>query len=144
MATSFDIVEDTALQVVDDYKLINLYNKSLENFKEWCDGFLVKAVPNFYKCKQSLEYDTANREFVSDLNNLEIGILADFWVIEWMKRETQDSTKINVLLQTSGSFKTHATSPNLNAKNSYIDGLREKVHQKIDDYLLRYCDKEEW
>lgn len=144
MATSFDIIEDTALMVVDDYKLTNLYNSSLENFKGWCDGFLIKAIPNFYKCKQSLEYDAVNRQFVSDLDNLEISILADFWVIEWMRRETQDSTKINVLLQTSGSFKTHATAPNLNAKNNYMNELREKVHQKIDAYLLQNYDKEEW
>lgn len=84
MATSFDIIEDTALMVVDDYKLTSLYNSSLKNFKGWCDGFLIKAIPNFYKCKQSLEYDAVNRQFVSDLDNLEISILADFWVIEWI------------------------------------------------------------
>lgn len=136
MATSFDMVEDRALMQVDDYKLTSLYNQSEERFKKWCDGFLVNAIPNFYKCRQSLEYNLETREFVSDLSDFEVAILADFWVIEWFEHELQDSTKINVLLQTSGSFKTHAAAPNLNAKKNYIDGLREKVHHKIDQYIF--------
>lgn len=138
--TSFDIIEDRALMLVDDYKLTNLYNRDIEGFKKWCDGFLLSAVPNFVKCRQSLEYDAVERLFTSDFTDLEISILADFWVIEWFRREVQDSTKINVLLQTSGSFKTHAAAPNLNAKNTYLDGLREKVYQKINYYLLQDID----
>ena len=104
MATSFDIVEDRALMLVDDYKLTKLYNKSEDNFKKWCDGFLINAIPNFIRCRQNLIYDIELREFQADLTNTEIDILANFWVIEWFLREVQDSTKINVLLQTSGSF----------------------------------------
>lgn len=140
MATSFDIVEDRALMIVDDYKLTKLYNKSEDNFKKWCDGFLINAIPNFTRCRQNLIYDIELREFQADLTNTEIDILANFWVIEWFLREVQDSTKINVLLQTSDSFKTHAAAPNLNAKSNYVDGLREKVHQKITQYILEDID----
>ena len=52
MATSFDIVEDRALMLVDDYKLTKLYNKSEDNFKKWCDGFLINAIPNFIRCNK--------------------------------------------------------------------------------------------
>lgn len=140
MATSFDIIEDRALMKIDDYKLTKLFQQSPEGFRKWCDGFLINAIPNFFKCRQSLDFDAENREFNSDLTEVEISILADFWVIEWFKKELQDSTKINVLLQTSGSFKTHAAAPNLNAKSNYIDGLREKVHQKITQYVLQHID----
>lgn len=140
MPTSFDVVEDRALMMIEDYKITKLYNRSQDAFKKWCDAFLINAVPNFVKCRQPLTYSIENREFTSELTDLEISILADFWVIEWFKKEAQDSTKINVLLQTSGSFKTHAAAPNLNAKNNYIDGLREKVHQKITRYILLNID----
>ena len=140
MATSFDIIEDRALMKIDDHKLTKLFQQSPEGFRKWCDGFLINAIPNFFKCRQSLDFDTENREFNSDLTEVEISILADFWVIEWFKKELQDSTKINVLLQTSGSFKTHAAAPNLNAKSNYIDGLREKVYQKITQYVLQHID----
>ena len=137
MPTSFDQVIDIALVTVDDYKLTKLYNQSYEGFQKWCDGFLLSAIPNFFQCRQSLEYDTTTRQFVSDLTETEISILADLWVISWLLRETQNSAKINALLQTSGSFKTHAASQNLKEKSSYLDGLREKVYQKITDYQLQ-------
>lgn len=137
MSTSFDKIIDLALVTVDDYKLVKLYNQSQEGFQKWCDGFLLSAIPNFFQCKQSLDYDIENRQFVSDLTNIEISILSDFWIIEWFNRETQNSAKINALLQTSGSFKTHSASQNLKEKNNYLDGLREKVYQKITDYQLQ-------
>ena len=138
--TPFDKVIDLALVTVDDYKLVKLYNQSEEAFKKWCDGFLISAVPNFFQCRQSLDYDAVNREFVSDLTATEISILADLWVIEWFDRETQNSAKINALLQTTGSFKTHAASQNLKEKGVYLDSLREKVYQKITDYQLQDLD----
>lgn len=137
MSTPFDKVIDLALVTVDDYKLVKLYNQSEEGFNQWCDGFLLSAIPNFFQCNQSLDYDVNAREFVSDLTNVEISILADLWIIEWFERETQNSAKINALLQTSGSFKTHAASQNLKEKSSFLDGLREKVYQKITDYQLQ-------
>lgn len=137
MPTSFDQVIDLALVTVDDYKLVKLYNQSQEGFQKWCDGFLLSAIPNFFQCRQSLEYDTTTRQFVSDLTSTEVSILADLWIVSWLQRETQNSAKINALLQTSGSFKTHAASQNLKEKSSYLDGLREKVYQKITDYQLQ-------
>ncbi|MBS6562942.1 MAG: hypothetical protein KH328_06285 [Staphylococcus sp.] len=135
--TSFDEIIDIALVKVDDYKIMKAYNQSQDVFKQYCDGFLINAIPNFFQCKQSLDYNVDKRKFISDLTNVEISILADFWVIEWFNREIQNSTKINALLQTSGSFKTHAASQNLKEKGAYIDALREKVYQKITDYLLQ-------
>lgn len=137
MPTSFDEVIDLALVTVDDYKLVKLYNNNETSFKKWCDGFLLSAIPNFFQCKQSLEYDLVNRQFVSQLTSEEISILADLWIIAWWQRETQNSTKINVLLQTSGSFKTHSASQNLKEKLTFLDELREKVYQKITDYQLQ-------
>lgn len=135
--TSFDIIEDLALVGVDDYKLLKLYNQSEEGFKNWCDSFLIKAIPNFYQCRQNLDYDLTNREFLSDLTNLEISILADLWVIEWMLREVQNSAQIQNKLQTSGGFKNHSSAQNLKEKSSYLDGMREKVRQKITEYQLQ-------
>ena len=137
MPTSFNQVIDLALVTVDDYKLVKLYNQSQQGFQQWCDGFLLSAIPNFFQCRQSLDYDVTTRQFVSDLTETEISILADLWVISWLLRETQNSAKINALLQTSGSFKTHAASQNLKEKSAYLDGLREKVYQKITDYQLQ-------
>ena len=138
MPTSFDNIEDLALVTVNDYKLLNLYNKNKDQFNQWVDGFLISAVPNFFQCRQSLDYDLANREFTSDLTNVEISILADLWVIEWLTREVQNSAQIQLKLIVAGSFQFNSEAQNLKEKSLYLDKLREKVRQKLTDYQLSY------
>lgn len=140
MPTSFDEIIDLALTLIDDYKLRKLYNQSEAKFLMFCDSLLLAAVPNFFRCNQSLDYDTATRQFNNQLTSLEISILADLWILEWFKKETQDSRKINALLQSSGSFKSHSAAQNLKEKTTYLDGLREKVSQKMTNYQLQNID----
>lgn len=100
--TSFDRVEDLATRKVNDWKLGKIYNKSLDGYKTWCDGFLLNAIPNFAgKCWQSLEYNESERMFLSDLTNTEIDILATFWVLEWWERECNDAAQNAAKMQTS-------------------------------------------
>ena len=142
MATSFDVVEDLALTTVRDYKLGKIYNQSEEGFKKYVDSFLIAAIPNFLGCRQSLDYDKELRVFFSDLTPMEISILADLWVLKWFETETQDATKINVLLQTNNSFKTNSAAQNLKEKDSYIKSLYSSVYQKMqNDYPLQYLDE---
>lgn len=140
MPTSFDEIIDLALTLIDDYKLRKLYNQSEAKFLMFCDSLLLAAIPNFFRCNQSLDYNTATRQFNNQLTSLEISILADLWILEWFKKETQDSRKINALLQSSGSFKSHSAAQNLKEKTTYLDGLREKVSQKMTNYQLQNID----
>lgn len=140
MPTSFDEIIDLALALIDDYKLRKLYDISQTKFLSQCDSYLIAAIPNFTRCNQSLEYDASVRQFLNTLTPLEISILADLWVLEWFNKETQDSRKINALLQSSGSFKTHSAAQNLKEKAAYLDSLREKVEQKMTNYQLQNID----
>ena len=140
MPTSFDTIIDLALTLIDDYKLIKLYNQSEQKFLAYCDSLLISAIPNFFRCNQSLEYTAETRQFSNQLTNAEISILADLWILEWFQKETQDSRKINALLQSSGSFKSHSAAQNLKEKSAYLDGLREKVEQKMTNYQLQNID----
>ena len=140
MPTSFDTIIDLALTLIDDYKLIKLYNQSQAKFLAYCDSLLISAIPNFFRCNQSLEYTAETRQFSNELTSAEISILADLWILEWFKKETQDSRKINALLQSSGSFKSHSAAQNLKEKSTYLDGLREKVEQKMTNYQLQNLD----
>lgn len=134
MPTPFDTIIDLALTLIDDYALINLYNQNQQKFFTVCDSYLIAAVPNFTRCKQSLSYDATLRQFDNELTDLEISILADYWILAWFEKQTQDSKKFNTLLQSSGSFKSHSAAQNLKEKNTYLNGLREKVSQKVTDY----------
>lgn len=134
MPTPFDTIIDLALTLIDDYALINLHNQNQQKFFTVCDSYLIAAIPNFTRCKQSLSYDATLRQFDNELTDLEISILADYWILAWFKKQTQDSKKFNALLQSSGSFKSHSAAQNLKEKNTYLNGLREKVSQKVTDY----------
>lgn len=140
MPTSFDTIIDLGLTIIDDYKIVKLYNISQQRFEQQCDAYLIAAIPNFTRCYKDLSYNTETREFVNELSSVEISILADLWAIEWFKKETQDSRKINALLQSSGSFKSHSAAQNLKEKSVYLDKLREKVEQKMTNYQLQNID----
>lgn len=141
MGTKFSEIIDLGLIAIKDYKIDKLYIQNEDSFNKYCDGFLIKAIPNFTVCKQSLAYNVNYttipqvREFVNELSIYEKDILADYWVIEWFKRETQVASRINGALQNSGSFKSHSEAQNLKAKESYLDGLRVKASQKCNEYL---------
>ena len=137
MATPFDNIVDLALIGIRDYKLDKLFNYSHEDFTNYCDSFLIRAIPNFFRCKQSLEYDMGDRAFIADLTSTEQSILADFWVISWTEKEVQDAKSLQATLQVSSSFSTHSQSQFLKEKKALLDNMYEKVHQKITDYLLQ-------
>ncbi len=136
MATSFDTILDIGLTTVDDYSLVQLYNKDPKEFQIFCDGLLVRAIPNFYSCQKTLEYDLSNREFLANFNPIEISILADLWSIEWMTRKVDNSAQFQAKLQNSGSFRNHSEAQNLKEKTSWLDRMRERVYQKITDYQI--------
>lgn len=134
--TEFDSVIDLALTTVNDYRLHKLFEKSEDEFRTYCDGFLISAIPHFSKCRQSLEYDTTARAFISDLTGIEKSILANLWIIQWYARDNQTYALYRQKLQNSGSFKNHAESQNLKENSIYIDKLREEVDRQIVAYQL--------
>ncbi len=142
MATSFDVIEDMGLGQIDDYTLTNLYNRDFEKFQKFCDGLLVMAIPYFNCCKKSLEYDTINREIVGDLDNEEIAILADFWMIQWFGRKVNNAAQFQAKLQNSGNFRNHSEAQNLKEKTSWLDRLRERVYQRITEYQINDLSNE--
>lgn len=137
--TSFDTIEEMALMTINDYKLAKLYNRSLEEFKSWCDGFLMAAIPQFTDCLKPLDFDLVEREFVSTFDNVEVRILANFFVIAWWERETNDGTQIAQKLNVPSSFKVEGVSAqNMKEKQNIIDKLREENSRLINNYLSQH------
>lgn len=136
MATLFTDVEDLGLISVDDYKMVKLARMSQEAFSKYCDGFLIKAIADCQTLKNRTEYNLAERFFVNDLTFEEQGILADYFAMEWMTREVQDSKQFQLKLKNSGSFQFNSESQNLKEKSAYLDKLRERIKQKITEYEL--------
>ena len=138
--TSFDTIEDLALQTINDYKLVTLYSQYKKKKKKWCDGFLLSAIPQFTDCVQSLAFDVVERKFVSDLTIQEIKILANFFIISWWERETNDGTQIAQKLNVPSSFKVEGvSSQNMKEKQNIIDKLREENSRQINNYLSQHA-----
>ena len=134
--TSFDDIIDLALITVNDYRLSKLSLQDEDPFKTYCDGFLISAIPDFPECKQSLEYNTETREFVSDLTMVEKSILANLWVIKWYLRDNQTYALYRQHLQAASSFKNHSESQNLKENSTYLDKLREELDRQKIAYQL--------
>ena len=138
--TSFDIVETRALAVIEDYKLKKLFDSSIDGFEKYCDGLLMVAIPQFYECLKSLRYDESTRTFIEDLDEQEVSILANFFVITWWQRENNNAAQIALKLKTSQSFQFNSEAQNFKEKQNVIDKLREENARQINSYLAANLD----
>lgn len=138
--TSFDTIETRALAVIEDYKLKKLFDSSIDGFEKYCDGLLMVAVPQFYECLKSLRYDEAARTFSEDLNEQEVSILANFFVITWWQRENNNAAQIALKLKSNNSFSFNSEAQNFKEKQNVIDKLREENARQINAYLAANLD----
>lgn len=138
--TSFDTVIDSALAIIDDYKLRKLYNQDVDLFKARIDSLLIQSLPQFWQCRQSLDYNAENREFNSSLTPQETYILACFWVIAWWEYETNNAAQIALKLGLKNQYSYNSESQNFKEKGNIIDKLREEVDRAITNYLLQSLD----
>lgn len=137
MATSFDVIGERAMSVIDDYKLRKLWNVNIDMFESKIDSFILNAIPRFWQCNSSLAYDAQDRQFEADLNTMEIQILADYCVITWWEGETNVASQIALKLKTSNSFSFNSESQNFKEKQNVLDKLREEVDRQTTNYLLQ-------
>ena len=134
--TEFDSVIDLVLIDVNDYLLRKLYDKDIDGFKQYCYGFLIRAVQDFKDRRQSLAYDIETRTFESDLTQTEQKILAYLWAVHWYLKDNQTYALYRMHLQNSGSFKNHSEAQNLKENSVYADNMREVVDRQISAYQL--------
>lgn len=138
--TTFDVVEDRALTIIDDYKLDKLFQLSEEQFNTFCDGLLIKAAGDFIDCVKSLDYDEENRQFTATLDNNEINILANYFVITWWERETNVASQIALKLKTNNTFAFNSEAQNFKEKQNIIDKLREEQSRRLNEYLALHLN----
>nr|DAL35952.1 MAG TPA_asm: hypothetical protein [Bacteriophage sp.] len=142
--TSFDKIEERALAIVDDYKLRKLLDQSKTDFMAKLDGWLIQCLPNFWQCRQSLEYDADERAFTADLTDMEIYILSCYWVIAWWQNETNNAAQIALKLGLKAQYTFNSESQNFKEKGNIIDKLREEVDRATTKYLLQDLDSYEY
>lgn len=136
MATSFNDIYDLALVTINDYRLNHLYKTDEEQFMLYMQGLLMNAIPMAEEgCEKSLEFNIESESFTEDLPHKIKKILADAINIVWFQSVTNDITQVNNLLQ-GRDKKTFSAAQNLKEKSEYLDRLREKLRQDINDYQI--------
>lgn len=141
MATSFDSVIDMALIIIRDYKLDALYDSDENSFKQVLQGYMLKGLPKFEVSSiKSLEYNLTNREFVEDLDDIEIDIISDWTVIMWYTDQIQDVLEFKEPLSDI-DFKRLATGQNLKPRQAYLQELRRKAKQDATNYQFMHMNE---
>jgi len=135
MGTPFSDIIDMAMTGIRDYKLDSVYENDPETFEKILIGWLLKSIPKFTGCLQSLAYDTTTQTFSSTLVSKEIDILADLTQITWYIAELQDVLEFKETLRDS-DFNRYSTGQNLKPRQNYIEAMREKYNQDVADYQL--------
>jgi hypothetical protein len=144
MATPFSDIYDLFLVLVQDTKLIDLYNQSLGDFEIYLQGFLMPAITDFDNCEQNLEvYSLTSSQFTATLTLKEKNILAKLMVIQWLLKEIQNVSQMNLHLNDT-DFKRYSEAQNLREKSEYYNRLREIVNQDMVDYGLKNTPWTEW
>jgi len=144
MATTYDEIYDLCLVSLRDYKLDELYDTSVVNFKLYLEGFLLRAIPKFTNCVQDLtDRNDTTQTFNITLSDKEKDILASLTGIEWFKKEIQDVTQFNLHLNDT-DFKHYAEGQYLKEKSEFYDREREKINQEMVDYSLKHTDWVAW
>lgn len=147
---TFDyIIEDHCLGMIDDYKITNLWEKShdaetgaeipgdwLDRYHNYLDGFLYIAISRFKSYCDHLEYDKTTRAFINELTELEVEILAWYWIVVWARREVNNSSQISLKLKVNTSFTFSSEGQTHKAKMQWIDSLEEEGARKITQYQL--------
>jgi len=143
MATLFTDIYELFLVEIIDWKIDRIYDTSVPTFETYLQGFLVRAVPKFTNCEQSLVYSLVTDSFTSDFTVVEKSILTNLMTIEWMNKEIQNISQFNLLLNDT-DFKIHAAGQNLREKSEYKDRLRETVSQDMVDYGISNISWSDW
>ena len=141
--TPFKDIYDLALVIIQDPKIDNLYQYSLEHnddaFATYMEGFLMRAIPLFDGSLISLDFDTEEKCFINILNIKEKEVLANIIERLWWKSETNIDEYIALGLQ-GRDRKTHSEASNLKAKSEHMVKLREEISQIITNYQLNSFD----
>lgn len=149
--TKFRDVIDRAVIMCVDYRLDKLYNVDVGAFYDFLEGLMLNSIDMFNNCLNNLEYEeiTETEEddeivkqfaFIQTLTSKEIYILAYGIVINWMERNKNDITQMNMHLSVK-DFKSFSTSTNLKEKQIALDKMKEEYDRQKVKYQTSNLSK---
>jgi len=143
MGTSLSEVYDLFMQTVTDYKLIELFNSSPEDFENYLEAWLIYAIRDFGVCDQVLTYDSTSKTFTLDLTLENKAMLATLMMKYWLQKTVNDITQFNLHI-TDRDFKMASEAQNLREKATYLNIVKEDCSQLLQDYGYKRNPWSEW
>lgn len=143
MGTALSEVYDLFMLTITDYRLIDLFNLSEEDFEAYLQAWLDMAIVEFSICNQDLEYDSTTKEFPEILTRENKVILATLMMKYWMQKNVHDITQMNLHV-VDRDFKVASEAMNLREKSVHLNHIKETCSQMLIDYGYKHNDWDEW
>ena len=141
MATTSSEVYDLFMQVVTDYRLIDLFNLSETDFETYLEAWLLFSINEFDICDQDLTYsDGSFSETITTENKL---ILATLMMKYWLQKDVNDITQFRLHI-TDRDFKVASEALNLREKTAYFNIIKEQCSQMLNNYEFKKLDWDSW
>ena len=135
--TKFTEVFDQFTMLVEDYRLVAMYEASSTDFETYLQGWLIPAIIEFVYCDQSLAYSLSTEEFTVTLSAKNIVTLARIMKKFWLQKEIDDITQMNLRIQ-DHDFKNYSEAQNMKEKRERYILEKESISQMLVDYSIKY------
>jgi hypothetical protein len=133
--TKFTEVFDQFTMLVEDYRLIAMYEASPTDFELFLQGWLIPAIVEFAFCDQDLSYSLVTCDFVETLTNNNIITLARIMKKYWLQRAIDDVTQMQLRIQ-DHDFKNYSEAQNMKEKRERYILEMEAISQMLVDYSI--------
>jgi hypothetical protein len=143
MGTSLSEVYDVFMMTITDYRLIDLFNSSQQDFENYLQAWLKFAISDFGICDQSLEFDSTTNEFLVTLKDENKIILSKLMTKYWLQKAVNDVTQFNLHV-TDRDFKVASEAQNLREKVAYLNVVKEDCSQRLQDYGYKRVPWSDW
>lgn len=141
MGTPVSEVYDLFMMTVTDYRLIELFGTSQDDFETYLEAWLVFAINDFSVCDQSLAFTSG--AFTETLSSENKVVLATLMMKYWMQKSVNDITQMNLHV-TDRDFKLMSEAQNLREKSAHLNNIKEQCSQLLTDYGYRKNDWTSW
>ena len=141
--TPLSEVFDLFMQEVNDYRLIELFNVSEDDFEDFLQAWLEYSIVEFDVCDQDLTFDGTTKLFTATLNSTNKVVLATLMMKYWLQKSVNDITQMNLHV-TDRDFKMPSEAMNLKEKTVYLNVVKEQCSQLLNDYSYKRNDWADW
>lgn len=136
-------IYDLFMQLVSDYRLIELFNSSVTDFENYLQAWLEYSINDFSICNQDLAFDSTTKLFGVTLTTQNKIILATLMMKWWLNKSVNDITQFNLHI-VDRDFKVFSEAQNLREKSAHLNIIKEQCSQMLVDYGYAKNDWDRW